>query len=125
MLVRRGGPAFLVGHGLATTPGVARFESNMAEQEYGDVAYAPFGETYSVKNSPYLSFTGQNPDTFASLHDFQFREHSPAQGRWFSPDPAGMAAADFSELTAITVSPLNGWAHPAFVTASNQSIGKP
>ncbi len=30
----------------------------------------------------------------SSLYDFTFREHSPSQGRWLSPDPAGMAAVD-------------------------------
>jgi RHS repeat-associated protein len=28
------------------------------------------------------------------LYDFLYREHSPVQGRWLSPDPAGMAAAN-------------------------------
>ncbi|MGO8985376.1 MAG: hypothetical protein ACLQFM_11365, partial [Terriglobales bacterium] len=27
--------------------GSARLESNMAEHEYGDLAYAPFGESYA------------------------------------------------------------------------------
>jgi RHS repeat-associated protein len=74
--------------------GSARFESNMSEQEYGDVAYAPFGETYSIKNTPYLSFTGQQPDTVSGLYDFLFREYNPTQGRWISPDPAGLGAVD-------------------------------
>jgi RHS repeat-associated protein len=74
--------------------GSARFESNMSEQEYGDVAYAPFGETYSIKNTPYTSFTGQNQDTIAGLYDFLYREDSPVQGRWLRPDPAGVIAID-------------------------------
>jgi RHS repeat-associated protein len=40
------------------------------------------------------SFSGQNADTATSLYDFTFREHSPSQGRWISPDPAGVAAVD-------------------------------
>jgi RHS repeat-associated protein len=74
--------------------GSARFESNMSEQEYGDAAYAPFGETYSIKNTPYLSFTGQQQDTTSGLYDFLYREYNPVQGRWISPDPAGLAAVD-------------------------------
>jgi RHS repeat-associated protein len=74
--------------------GSARFESNMSEQEYGDAAYAPFGETYSIKNTPYLSFTGQQQDTTSGLYDFVYREYNPVQGRWISPDPSGIAAAD-------------------------------
>jgi len=74
--------------------GSARFESNMSEQEYGDVAYAPFGETYAIKNTPYISFTGAQQDTVTGLSDFLYREYNPVQGRWISPDPAGMAAVD-------------------------------
>ena len=32
----------------------------------------------------------------SSLYDFAFREHSPSQGRWISPDPLGMGATDLS-----------------------------
>jgi RHS repeat-associated protein len=64
----------------------------MSEQEYGDAAYGPFGETYSIKNTPYLSFTGAQPDTIAGLNDFLYREYSPVQGRWLRPDPSGVAA---------------------------------
>jgi len=74
--------------------GSARFESNMAEAEYGDVAYAPFGEPYSIKNTPYLSFTGQQQDTTTGLYDFLYREYNPTQGRWISPDRSGLSAVD-------------------------------
>lgn len=54
-----------------------------------------FRENYSVKNLPYLGFTGQNEDTIGqnnytapALYDFLYREHSPNAGRWISPDPA-------------------------------------
>jgi RHS repeat-associated protein len=74
--------------------GSARFESNMAEKEYGDVAYAPFGEPYSVLNTPYLSFTGQQQDTISGTYDFLNREYNPVQGRWIRPDPAGVNAVN-------------------------------
>jgi RHS repeat-associated protein len=61
---------------------------------YSDVAYAPFGEPYSVSGASYAAFTGQNQDTILGLTDFPFREYSPTQGRWISPDPAGLAAVD-------------------------------
>jgi RHS repeat-associated protein len=79
--------------------GSARFESSMAELEYADQAYAPFGETYSIKGSPttpYISFTGAQPDTISGTYDFLFRKYSPTQGRWISPDPAGLSAANIS-----------------------------
>jgi RHS repeat-associated protein len=76
--------------------GSARLESNMAEHEYGDLAYAPFGESYAILNTPYPSFTGQQQDTVpgSGLYDFLYREYSAVQGRWNSPDPAGFGAAD-------------------------------
>jgi RHS repeat-associated protein len=63
---------------------------------YGDVAYAPFGEPYDAYGTADLSFTGQNQDTVNGIYDFLFRESSPIQGRWISPDPAGLAAADLT-----------------------------
>ena len=72
---------------LSSSPtGTSRFVSS--------VAYAPFGETYAASPSNAdVSFTGQNPDTSAGDYDFLFREYS-TQGRWASPDPAGLAAVD-------------------------------
>jgi len=57
-------------------------------------AYAPFGEQYATSGPADASFTGQNADTNSGLYDFTFREYSPSQGRWVSPDPAGVAAAN-------------------------------
>ncbi len=73
--------------------GSARFESSMAEKEYGDIAYAPFGEMYASQDTIYASFTGQQQDTISGMYDFLYREYSPVQGRWISPDPSGMGAA--------------------------------
>lgn len=63
---------------------------------YNDLAFAPFGETYSASGSTGvtdISFAGNNEDTTTNLYDAQFREYS-IQGRWPSPDPAGLAAAN-------------------------------
>jgi RHS repeat-associated protein len=62
-----------------------------------DTAYAPFGENYGVQGSSTydLDFTGQFQDTLNGLDDFLYREYSPVQGRWISPDPAGLAAVDW------------------------------
>ena len=81
-------PDWLGSSRLATTPG---------RTVYSYSAYAPFGENYGTAVSPQgsdLSFTGQNQDTVSGLYDFPFREYSPAQGRWISPDPAGPNAVD-------------------------------
>ena len=61
---------------------------------YADLAYAPYGEGYSPSGSSDASFTGQNSDMVANLYDFMFREYHSSQGRWVSPDPAGLAATD-------------------------------
>ena len=74
--------------------GSARAESGVTPPLVGDVAYAPFGETYSPETSIYVSFTGQNQDTISGLYDFLYREYSPVQGRWISPDRAGLSAVD-------------------------------
>lgn len=74
--------------------GSSRLTSTQARAMYSSSAYAPFGEQYKVTGTSDASFTGQNADTATSLYDFTFREHSSSQGRWISPDPAGVAAVD-------------------------------
>jgi RHS repeat-associated protein len=63
---------------------------------YADTEYAPYGEVYGASGTPDYNFTGKNQDTVsnsnAGLYDFMYREYSPVQGRWISPDPAGMGA---------------------------------
>lgn len=61
---------------------------------YYDTAYAPYGENYSSTSTSTanLDFTGQFQDTMAGLNDFLFREDDPVQGRWISPDRAGLRA---------------------------------
>ena len=44
-----------------------------------------------------LDFTGQRQDMVAGLYDFQYREQNPNQGRWLSPDPAGLGAVNPSD----------------------------
>lgn len=61
---------------------------------YFSTAYAPFGEQYATSGTADASFTGQGQDTMSTLYDFTLRRQSPSQGRWVSPDPAGMAAVD-------------------------------
>ncbi|MDP9262810.1 MAG: RHS repeat-associated core domain-containing protein, partial [Acidobacteriota bacterium] len=73
--------------------GSSRLASTAAQSVFYEGAYAPFGEGYAEMGSTDRSFTGQNQDTATGLYDFMFREYSPIQGRWVSPDPAGLAAA--------------------------------
>jgi RHS repeat-associated protein len=74
--------------------GSSRLSSTGAQAFDSSSSYAPFGEQYAVSGTPDASFTGQDSDTDSTLYDFTFREYSQSQGRWISPDPAGLAAAD-------------------------------
>jgi len=76
--------------------GSSRFASTLARTMYFDGAYAPFGEPYAQTGTTDLSFTGMNQDTVSNLYDFPAREYG-IQGRWASPDPAGLAAADLTD----------------------------
>jgi RHS repeat-associated protein len=77
--------------------GTSRLASAPNRTLYFSGAYAPYGEDYAKTTGNIdLSFTGQNQDTISGLYDFMYRRYNPVQGRWISPDPAGMAAVDLS-----------------------------
>jgi RHS repeat-associated protein len=77
--------------------GSSRLASTPTRGIYSDTAYAPFGEPYAQTGTADPSFTGQNQDTASNLYDFLYREHSPIEGRWISPDPAGLAAVSLTD----------------------------
>jgi RHS repeat-associated protein len=97
-------PDYLGNSRLATTPSRILYYAG---------AYAPFGEPYAESGTTDRSFTGQNQDTVFGLYDFMYREHSPNQGRWMSPDPAGLGAVDpmnpqsWNRYAYVLNSPLN------------------
>jgi RHS repeat-associated protein len=72
--------------------GSSRLASTPSRTVYFDGSYAPFGEAYANIGTLDLSFTGMNQDTVSNLYDFPGREYG-IQGRWPSPDPAGLSAA--------------------------------
>ncbi len=76
--------------------GSSRLSSTPTNTVYSDTAYSAFGEPYAQSGALDPSFTGQNQDTTAGLYDFLFREQDPNQGRWASPDLAGLAAVDIT-----------------------------
>jgi RHS repeat-associated protein len=73
--------------------GSARLTSSPSQAYISSVAYAPFGETYASSGTTDPSFTGMDPHTVSTDYDFLYRPYS-TQGRWPTPDPAGLAAAD-------------------------------
>jgi len=93
--------------------GSSRFASTPSRTMYSSTAYAPFGESYAEAGTKDRSFTGQGQDTAEPLYDFLFRKYSSTQGRWISPDPAG--------LTAVDPSNPQSWNRYAYVL--NNSIG--
>src|SRR5208337_63847 len=83
-----------------------------------DVAYAPYGEDYADSGTADLSFTGQNQDTISAtggqgLYDFLYREYAPVQGRWISPDPAGLGATN----------PMNPQSWNRYAYVANNPLG--
>jgi RHS repeat-associated protein len=77
------GPALTGGSASATTM-------------HSSTAYAPFGENYAVAGTADVSFAGLNSDTVGGLYDASAREYS-IQGRWPSPDPAGLDSIDATD----------------------------
>ena len=80
--------------------GSARLTSSPSRAFIGSAAYAPHGETYASSGTLDVSFTGQNQDTTTPAsangdYDFLYREYN-TQGRWASPDPAGLAAVSLA-----------------------------
>ena len=59
-----------------------------------DRAYAPFGESYAAPGPPITTSPGRPKMFRRGIYDFLFRQHSPGEGRWLMPDPAGLAAVD-------------------------------
>jgi len=79
--------------------GSSRVASDPNQYIYYDGAYAPFGETYLETPTPDRSFTGQTQEVVqgqTGIYDFLYRQHAASQGRWLTPDPAGLAAVDIA-----------------------------
>ena len=96
--------------------GSFRFASSSNRTMYFDLAHAPFGETYANSGTTDPAFTGQRQDTVSGLYDFPAREYS-IQGRWTSPDPAGLAAVDPSNPQS--------WNRYAYVTKNPLGLVDP
>jgi len=99
--------------------GSTRLLSTPSRSAQPAMAYAPFGEGYAGGQN-WVHFTVAESWTVAdgenqsgSLEDFMFRRYSPVQGRWISPDPAGMGAVNmanpqsWNRYAYVTNSPLN------------------
>ena len=56
--------------------------------------YLPFGEQVAGGSTTTHKFTGDERDSETNLDHTWFRQYSSTQGRWLTPDPAGLAAVD-------------------------------
>jgi len=74
--------------------GTSRLDSTPSRTVVADAAYAPFGEQYLPSATIDSVFTVATHDKTSDLRDFAYREYHPTQGRWLTPDPAGIGAAD-------------------------------
>ena len=88
-------PTGLIRYWHSDWEGSIRLLSNPNQTYYSGAAASPYGESYA-KNPAGAGalFAGLLGDTSSELNDASFREYNPLQGRWISPDPAGLAAVD-------------------------------
>ncbi len=63
------------------------------------------------------AFTGQTADVVSDEYDFMYREYHSTQGRWISPDPAGMSA--------VTLGNPQSWNRYAYVINNPLSLIDP
>jgi RHS repeat-associated protein len=85
-----------------------------------DRAFAPFGEIYDGPGASDIDFSDYTQNALSGptgLYDTPNREVSPTQGRWLSPDPAGLDAVD----------PTNpqSWNRYAYVTNNPLALTDP
>ena len=90
-----GSGAALVRYWHADGLGSMRLFSNPNQTYYAGTAFAPYGELYATTLSA-ATFAGLPSDTSSELNDAVFREYNSTEGRWLSPDPAGLAAVDLT-----------------------------
>lgn len=118
--------------------GTERVRSNASGGTAESYANLPFGDFMQPSGngvSP-MHFTGQERDPETGLDHFLFRYYNSTQGRWMSPDPAGLAAVDLSNPQSLNryayvmnrptvlVDPLGKNAtNPGYCDAWNESCG--
>jgi len=84
--------------------GTVRARSTVYGASYQDCSSRPFGDALSCTGSLSgyaIQFTGDEHDSESNLEHTLFRQLSTTQGRWISPDPAGIAAVDPANLEPV------------------------
>ncbi|MBV9267625.1 MAG: hypothetical protein JO061_15765, partial [Acidobacteriaceae bacterium] len=66
----------------------------------GGKAFAPFGDQYAIggtfAGAPLFTGAGST-NALPGVYTFPAREYEPTEGRWLTPDPAGVAAVDLTD----------------------------
>jgi len=73
--------------------GGLHFSSTPSQTKWTDTFYGPYGEMYSSSSGETI-YGGMAPDVPGRLWEAMSREYHAVQGRWLTPDPAGLAAVD-------------------------------
>jgi RHS repeat-associated protein len=77
--------------------GTARLYTTSTRTVSQDVAVAPFGEWYPGEQADsFFTGIGQSADA-GDTRFFPARNYHTTEGRWLTPDPAGLAAADLTD----------------------------
>ena len=74
--------------------GTVRARSGVSGASVETCTSLPFGDAQTCTGTDWspLHFTGQDWDSESNLTHFMFRQLSTTEGRWITPDPAGMGA---------------------------------
>ncbi len=89
------GPAGVTEYRRANWQGSEPVDSSPSQTAIVDAAFTPYGEHYAENN--YLGYFGGNLSIYPFFMDgyaSTFRLYHYDQGRWISPDPAGLSAVD-------------------------------
>ena len=76
--------------------GSTKNQSDMSGNSAQTCTYLPFGDGFSCPGPQLslMSFTGDQWDGETGFSHTQFRQYSPTQGRWMTPDPGGLGVVD-------------------------------
>ena len=79
-------------YGHADWLGGIRLDSTPSRTVTSDVVFAPFGEVYNSPTTYWWEFAGLAQRLTNDVWTADARQYHAKQGRWLSPDPAGLAA---------------------------------
>ena len=103
-----------VGTSRALTNLSGTFDQLYTSLPWGDsLSFAGNGSSFHTTSQ----YTGKEYDPEANLYHFPARQYAPVQGRWLTPDPAGMAAVDLTNPQT--------WNRYAYVTNNPVSMTAP